>query len=367
MNFAQRSTHDREILGVESDRTAVDGRCTDHHPIAVRAVLLHTKGVRAMSCELIDLSEGIGIDEKFDPFASRLLTLRVLLLNCPSITCMYCLFNSVAEVLDLSGGCVQISAHGLTVLGVGLSSARAPLDISQLASHYWRVSVVDVTGSTQDDLISRARNSQARHGDVIVANFQSAGRGRLDRSFIAPPSSALLFSIYLQPIRTLWDWLPLLAGQSIAQALSQGSKVIKMKWPNDLMIGEKKVGGIIASRAGSGVVIGIGINVGMTSEEVPVEGATSLYIEGVETLDRTKILNLILESLRKNITLWNENRDEELRIDYRLRSSTLGSPVEVTLANGERTTGIASDISTRGELILDSGEVISVGDVVHLR
>lgn len=246
-------------------------------------------------------------------------------------------------------------------------AARAPLDIARITNEYWRVRVVDVTGSTQDDLVALAENSRVKDGDVLVANYQSAGRGRLDRAFVAPPSSALLFSIYLQPSRTNWNWLTLLAGQSVARALSQSDHIVTVKWPNDLLIGDKKVGGIIATRAGGGVVIGIGINVGMTREELPIENATSLSIEGFPELDRTNVLNAILTAIQKNLALWMNNRDKELLVDYSLRCSTLGKQIEVTLADGRTIVGIAKEITHSGELLLDSGVEISVGDIVHLR
>ena len=250
---------------------------------------------------------------------------------------------------------------------MGIDTARAPLEPSRIATQYWRVSVVDVTGSTQDDLVQRAEKNQAKDGDVIVANFQSAGRGRLDRSFIAPPSSALLFSFYLQPARTNWNWLSLLAGQSVARALSEGEKKVRLKWPNDLMIDEKKVGGIIASRAGGGVVIGVGINVGMTEEELPLETATSLLLAGFSHLDRTDVLNSILKAIESNIGLWLANKDEELLRDYSSRCTTLGKKVEITKPDGSTIVALATAIARSGELILENGLEISVGDIVHLR
>ena len=151
---------------------------------------------------------------------------------------------------------------------MGMDMPRAPLDPSQIAatlSHYWRVSVVDLTTSTQEDLAEKINSGDAHSGDVIVANFQSAGRGRLDRTFSAPASTALLFSLYLTPqkSRTEWGFLPLLAGISIAETLNKVNAGISIKWPNDLLINEKKVGGIISTVHGEGVIIGIGINVSM--------------------------------------------------------------------------------------------------------
>ena len=250
---------------------------------------------------------------------------------------------------------------------MGIDTARAPLEPSRIATQYWRVSVVDVTGSTQDDLVHRAENNQAKDGDVLVANYQSAGRGRLDRSFDAPPSAGLLFSLYLQPSRTNWNWLSLLAGQSVAKSLSEGGLKVRLKWPNDIVIHEKKVGGIIATRAGGGVVIGIGINVGMTEDELPTESATSLLLEGMKNLDRTDILNSLLTTLKSNLDLWLTNKDEDLLRDYSSRCETLGLSVEISKPDGSTMRGRATSIARGGELVLESGEEISVGDIVHLR
>jgi len=253
---------------------------------------------------------------------------------------------------------------------VGNELHRAALRESELHAEllpYWRVSVVDVTGSTQDDCVARAENNQAKDGDVLVSNYQTAGRGRLDRTFVAPPSSALLFSIFLQPARTNWNWLSLLAGQSVARALSEGDKKLTLKWPNDLLVGEKKVGGIIATRAGGGVVIGIGINVGMTQEELPTEIATSLLLEGFTHLDRTELLNSILRSIELNLESWLANKDNDLLRDYSSRCSTLGKWVEITKPDGSTMTARATSIARSGELVLDNGHEVSVGDIVHLR
>ena len=250
---------------------------------------------------------------------------------------------------------------------MGIDTARAPLDVSRITTRYWRVRVVDVTGSTQDDLVNSAEKSEVKNGDVIVTNFQSSGRGRLDRTFEAPPSTALLFSFYLQPPRTQWSWIPLLVGQSISQALSEGENKVLLKWPNDLIIAEKKVGGIISTRAGSGVVVGVGINVGMSEVELPVEGATSLFLSNINRLDRTEILNAILLAIQNNLEQWLDNRDGELLRDYSSRCLTLGKTIEIIRPDGSRFQGVAKSIAEGGELRLESGEEISVGDITHLR
>ena len=121
-----------------------------------------------------------------------------------------------------------------------LSAALDPAEIKRLITPYWRVSVVELTSSTQGDLVQRVRDGNAHVGDVIAAEFQSAGRGRLDRTFEAPKGTALLFSFYIEPQRNRddWGWIPLIAGYSVAKTLHAFHATLK--WPNDILIQNKK-------------------------------------------------------------------------------------------------------------------------------
>jgi BirA family biotin operon repressor/biotin-[acetyl-CoA-carboxylase] ligase len=229
--------------------------------------------------------------------------------------------------------------------------------------------VVEVTGSTQDDLFQLASSGTAIPKTILASEFQSSGRGRLDRTFEAAPHSALTFSIYIEPKvdKEEWSFLTLLAGLSVHEALHtlDPQTVVGIKWPNDLLIGEKKFVGMIAQATAKGVVLGIGINVGMTSEELPVESATSLAIEDFLELDRNVILASIINHFEINLEMW-EN-DKSFLAEYRAASTTIGSSVEVTLPDGEIIKSKALDISNAGTLILESGREVTVGDVVHLR
>ena len=249
---------------------------------------------------------------------------------------------------------------------------RAPLDrkaISAEISHYWRVSVVEITGSTQDDLYQRATTSDGVAKSVIAAEYQSAGRGRLDRTFLAPATSALTFSLYIEPKieKEEWSFLTLLTGISICEALtSLDPKItIGLKWPNDLFIGEQKVGGIITQATDRGVVIGIGINVAMNSEELPVENATSLSIAGFADLNRNTILAAILNHIEVNFQMWELG--QSFIDQYRKLSVTIGKKVEVTLPGGALIQSQAVGISEFGALLLENHDAITVGDVLHLR
>ena len=246
---------------------------------------------------------------------------------------------------------------------------RAALDkalINSLVTQYWRVSVVDVTASTQSALMTRVNAGKVKPGDVITANFQRAGRGRMSRTFEAPKNSALLFSFYIKPQRKKddWGWIALLAGVSVAQSLSKYGATVK--WPNDILINDRKVSGLIAEISGDGVVVGIGINVGMTSQELPVPTATSLAIEGAVDLDRNHLLPDLLTQFEANFTRWDQGDDSIVEL-YKSLSSTLGSRVQIHYPNDLIEKGVAVGISPRGELILDSGTHVHAGDVVHLR
>ena len=264
---------------------------------------------------------------------------------------------------------MQITAHTPTVLGVDTEMLSAPLEasiINAAVSKYWRVIVVEHTGSTQSDLISLARAGSANAGDVIVAEYQSAGRGRLMRSFDAPQGTALLFSLYIQPKRMLDDWgyIPLIVGTSLAQVLSDFGA--KLKWPNDVLINEKKVAGIIAEATEVGVVIGVGVNVGMQAHQLPVPTATSLLIEGERNLTRNQLLIEFLSNFEEKFIAWDAGSDD-IHAHYLKLSATIGREVRAEYPHGVSENGLAVSISRKGELVLASGQHVQAGDIIHLR
>jgi BirA family biotin operon repressor/biotin-[acetyl-CoA-carboxylase] ligase len=236
-----------------------------------------------------------------------------------------------------------------------------------LRGSYWRVSVFQSLTSTQTELAAKVN---LQHGDVYVTEFQSAGRGRLDRTFEAAKSSALLFSLYLEPKRNKLEWsaIPLLTGVSLLTALKNIDQDLKfnLKWPNDLLIEQKKVAGILVEARDSGVIIGVGINVEMENSELPIANATSLAIAKFGELDRNIILPELLRTLQTTFDLWESGSVLPLE-QYRQASSTIGQAVEVHLPSGEILKSQAVDIKETGELQLASGVLVNVGDVIHLR
>jgi BirA family biotin operon repressor/biotin-[acetyl-CoA-carboxylase] ligase len=233
-----------------------------------------------------------------------------------------------------------------------------------LASGYWRVSVIDEIDSTQNYL----RISNPKPGDLITAEYQSAGRGRLDRKFLATKSSALLFSFYIEPTIAIKNlgYLSLLVGASITNTLNEitESESFKCKWPNDIVFGDRKIAGLLAEKFGSGVIVGVGINVSTSKEQLPVPHASSIFLTTGRDLDRNLLLVQILNSLELTLKDWESDKD--LTPAYRKLSATLGREVRVELPGGVNIQAIALDIDSTGALHLDNGQAITVGDVIHL-
>ncbi len=228
--------------------------------------------------------------------------------------------------------------------------------------------MVDLTNSTQIDLADLANAGLATKGVVIAAEFQSGGRGRLDRNFDAPAGSALLFSFYITPKRSRSDWgfLSHLAALCMSEIISNDLDIpVSLKWPNDILIAGKKVCGLIAQATADGIIIGIGLNVGMSLAELPVATATSLAIAESDQLDRNQILIQFLERFSLRFLDWDTGRD--FIDEYSKVSATLGCDVQIEVAGRENRIGFAQSITASGALILADGFEVNVGDVVHLR
>ncbi|MCM2421267.1 biotin--[acetyl-CoA-carboxylase] ligase [Streptomyces sp. RKAG293] len=249
-------------------------------------------------------------------------------------------------------------------------------------SPWTSLDVVEATGSTNSDLAQRA-NAGAPEGAVLVAEEQTAGRGRLDRQWSAPPRSGLFFSVLLRPADVpveRWGWLPLLAGVATATALSRAAGVdTALKWPNDLLVTidgeERKTGGILAERAGTdGVVIGIGVNVSLRTEELPVPAAGSLALAGAKGTDRDPLLRAVLRSLADWYGEWRAAAGDpaasRLQQTYAAGCATLGREVRAELPGGRELVGTAVGVDDDGRLVLataDGEQAVGAGDVVHVR
>ncbi|MFF7361176.1 biotin--[acetyl-CoA-carboxylase] ligase [Streptomyces sp. NPDC008125] len=244
--------------------------------------------------------------------------------------------------------------------------------------------VVEETGSTNTDLAARAASANPpAEGAVLVAEVQNAGRGRLDRVWTAPPRSGLFLSVHLTPTDVPvehWGWLPLLTGVAAATGLARAAGVdMALKWPNDLLVTvdgvERKAGGILAERAGDGVVVGLGINVSLRADELPAPTAGSLALAEAVSLDRETLLRAVLRSLEQWYGEWRAAGGDAarsgLQAAYAAGCATLDRTVRAELPGGRSVVGQAVAIDGDGRLVLSTGDglqqPVSAGDIVHLR
>ncbi|WP_408921458.1 biotin--[acetyl-CoA-carboxylase] ligase [Corynebacterium tuberculostearicum] len=269
-----------------------------------------------------------------------------------------------------------------------------------LADDFTTIDFVEKTGSTNTDLMQA---TNVADGTVLLADEQLSGKGRLGRTWTAPAGSQVIFSVLLLPesLEHLGT-LPLAAGLAVTDSI-EGTV---LKWPNDVHIDGNKLCGILAEAGPVGqafkaapkteltkvevgkaevnkaevnkaevnkavggaapsarVVVGMGINVTLTREELPIEKATSLALEGRDT-DRTELAITVLKNLRRRIVQW-ENQDPQLLRDYRAVCSSLGQEVRLETPSGDAT-GHVDEIGEDGRIMV-AGEYYSAGDVTHLR
>lgn len=279
-----------------------------------------------------------------------------------------------------------------------------------LADDFTTIDFVEKTGSTNTDLMQA---TNVADGTVLLADEQLSGKGRLGRSWTAPAGSQVIFSVLLLP-ESLdhLGTLPLAAGLAVTDSI-EGTV---LKWPNDVHIDGNKLCGILAEAGPVGqafkaapkteftkvevgkaevnkaevnkaevnkaevnkaelnkavggaapsarVVVGMGINVTLTREDLPIEKATSLALEGRDT-DRTELAIKVLKNLRRRIVQW-ENQDPQLLRDYRAVCSSLGQQVRLETPSGD-VIGHVDEIGEDGRIMV-AGEYYSAGDVTHLR
>ena len=275
-----------------------------------------------------------------------------------------------------------------------------------LSEDFAVIDYTESTGSTNTDLMQAEKVAD---GTVLLADEQVAGKGRLGRQWVSPAGSQLIFSALILPesLEHLGT-LPLAAGLAVTDSV-EGAV---LKWPNDVHIDGKKLCGILAEAGPVGeafksapktevskaevnkaeinkaevnkaeinkaevapktqaanppsarVVVGMGINVTLTREELPIEAATSLALEGLDT-DRTELAITVLKNLRRRITQW-EQQDPQLMADYRKVCSSIGQEVRLEAPTGD-VIGTVEGVADDGRINV-GGEYYSAGDVIHLR
>lgn len=247
-----------------------------------------------------------------------------------------------------------------------------------------RIEYLPEIGSTNTYLLEQAVNQ----GDwpdfsVVVTDNQTAGRGRLDRIWQAKPGKALAVSVLIRPesfgIQS-FGWLPLAAGLAMRNAVASliADAEVSVKWPNDVLVNGEKISGILAEilPSGKAVVIGAGLNLTQTKEELPIPTATSLALHGVSGFSLDDILVRYLAGLKR---IYEEISDQSgdaesslLKEELVAVSSTIGSAVSVQLPDGSSFEGKAIGLDNQGRLLIAMENptelrAVAAGDIQHLR
>ncbi|HEY8720609.1 biotin--[acetyl-CoA-carboxylase] ligase [Pengzhenrongella sp.] len=260
-----------------------------------------------------------------------------------------------------------------------------------------RVEVVPQVGSTNTDLSAALVAEPGAWGglSLLAADQQDQGRGRSGRDWQVPPRAALILSISLWPepaMLTSLGWLPLLAGLGAVRAVRATTGVqASLKWPNDLLVdaddanvlegwgAQRKVGGILSelvtTPAGPAVVVGIGVNVSQTPDELPVPSAISLAIAGAPGVDREELLVAVVGAFAELHERWRAAGGDAvaagLAAEVAAVCATIGLRVRVTLPGGVELLGLARRIGPDGALVVadDAGveHTVLAGDVLHVR
>ena len=265
------------------------------------------------------------------------------------------------------------------VSGVPGGRARSQLPGGR-GARFADVRWISSTGSTNADAVALARMG-APEGIVVVADHQTAGRGRQGRTWEAPPRSSLLLSVLLRPPAAVRDLCTMAVAVAASDAIKQvAGLTAKLKWPNDLVWPgdgserDRKLAGVLAESDGDAVVVGIGINVDWPADLPPELRATAISCNHVmgETVDREDLLIALLQHLDLRYTPLKASNDRgPLLQAWRDRSATLGTLVRVDLGGGRAIHGKAIDITEAGHLVVDEDgggrHELAVGDVVHVR
>ncbi|MDJ0336500.1 biotin--[acetyl-CoA-carboxylase] ligase [Salinibacterium sp. G-O1] len=252
-----------------------------------------------------------------------------------------------------------------------------------------RLDVLPRTGSTNAELVALASGGALAHFSVLVTTDQTAGRGRLGRTWLAPAGKTLAVSVFLATGAVSPDrlgWLPLITGLAMTRAVDSliDDHDVSLKWPNDVHVDGLKISGILAELIpGVGVVIGAGLNLTTTASELPTPTSTSLALngwgDGSATADDAMVDAALsaylveLDSLYSGLAAAAFDADDSgLRSQVAAACSTIGRSVRVDLPDGDQLFGTATAIDESGRLVVsgtsfDGVRAIAAGDVTHLR
>ncbi|MFE6995326.1 biotin--[acetyl-CoA-carboxylase] ligase [Microbacterium sp. NPDC057659] len=246
------------------------------------------------------------------------------------------------------------------------------MDLPRTAAVAARLVVVAASPSTNAQL--RASAEGAPHLTVLLTDHQTAGRGRLDRTWVTPRGSALAISVLLRdlPAPAARGWIPLVAGLAMADAVAAqlSEHDVGVKWPNDVLVDGRKICGILAEATQDAVIVGSGVNTVMTAEQLPVATATSFAALGV-TADDDRLVADYVSALDAWIAaLATEQSADRVRAAVTARCLTIGRQVRVELPAGGELLGVATGLDADGRLVVVSDGAehpVSAGDVVHVR
>lgn len=243
-----------------------------------------------------------------------------------------------------------------------------------------RLLVRATSPSTNAELVALAREEDLPGYTTLVTDDQTAGRGRLDRSWVAPAGTALAISVLVVPRLATgplpldrYGWLAIAAGVAMTETVGRmlPAASVRFKWPNDVLVGGRKVCGVLAELlpAREAVVIGAGLNLGMTSQQLPVSTATSVAVEGGDPDPDTALAGYLAHLQRLIEAYLAHGGDAEasgLAARARQLCVTLGREVRVELPDGRVLEGVATQLDADGRLVVD-GESVAAGDVTHAR
>jgi len=245
-----------------------------------------------------------------------------------------------------------------------------------------RLDVLEATGSTNADLLAHAADEEGwPHLSVLLTEDQRSGRGRLDRTWVVPAGAAVAVSVLLRvpevPL-AVRGWIPLAAGAAMTEAVTAqlpGADV-GLKWPNDVLVGGRKICGILAEASGAdAVVVGAGVNTAMTAEQLPVPTATSFAVEGVSCDADLLLAGYLarLDAFMAGLAAHGSAAASGLRDRVAALCVTIGQDVRVELPDGRDLVGRATGLADDGCLLVRDGRdgtgerPIAAGDIVHLR
>lgn len=288
-----------------------------------------------------------------------------------------------------------------------------PLDVALLraalvdtpATTWQSLEVADVTGSTNSDMVQRASADLTCDRALLLAEYQTNGRGRYTRSFVAPHQSSISFSALIRTgtvSSQRWALLPLATGVAVIDGLRRtlreagidacagagsasgtpGEIDLSLKWPNDILCNGGKLAGMLVEMAAvdrtfpdgssaAAIVPGVGINVTQSPDELPVDYAVSLaMVLGDHTPSREDLAIAIFTELDRRVQEWWRG-DTVMLEDYIDRCSTIGQEVDIQLPDGAMAHGTAVDVAEDGCLLLRTAngavQAVRAGDVRHVR